>query len=296
MPDITENVEKSANTADEKKRIKAERKQLKAEQKQQKKEAKKKAKELALQEADIEDEEEGNGVPVVLITFFIVIIWVAILCVLIKLDVGGFGSGVLAPLLKDVPVINKVLPNTVNVEEKSDKAAEEYSGYEDLRDAVDQIKVLELELEKAQNEKQSDTEEIEELRAEVERLSSFEKQQVEFERIKNEFYNEVIYAEKGPGAEEYRKYYEAIDPAAAEELYKQVVQQLEEDSQVEDYAKAYSEMKPAQAAGIFEQMGDNLDLAAKILNAMPAENRGKILGAMDPEIAARLTKIMDPEY
>lgn len=295
MPEMTGNT--APNAQNEKKRIRAERKQLKAEQKQQKKEAKKRAKELSLQEADIEDEEEGNGVPVVLVTFFIVLIWIAILCVLIKLDVGGFGSSVLTPLLKDVPVVHKVLPEGgAMAEPAGEEESEEYGGYDNIRDAVDQIKVLELELEKAQTANQSDAEEMEELRAEVDRLRSFEEQQVEFERIKNEFYSEVIYADKAPGPEEFRKYYEAIDPAAAEELYKQVVQQLEEDSQVEDYAQAYSAMKPAQAAGIFEAMSDNLDLAAKILNAMAAEDRGKILGVMDPEIAARLTKIMDPEY
>lgn len=297
MPDMTENA--AGNTAEEKKRIKAERKKLKEEQKQQKKEAKKRAKELSIQESDIEDEEEGSGVPVVLITLLIVLIWIAILCVLIKLDVGGFGSGVLRPLLQDVPVVNKILPGgSMAGEEQNSASGEEegYGGYKNLREAVDQIKVLELELEKAQKENQSDAEELENLRAEVERLQSFESQQVEFERIKNEFYNEVVYSDKGPGAEAYQKYYESIDPAAAQELYKQVVQQVEQDSEVQDYAKAYSEMKPAQAAGIFEAMGDNLDLAARILEAMGAEDRGKILGAMDPEIAARLTKLMDPEY
>ena len=58
---------------------------------------------------------------------------------------------------------------------------------------------------------------------------------------------------------------------------------------------AYSSMKPKEAAAIFEAMTDNLDLAARILNAMEAEDRGKILGVMDSEVAAKLTKIMDPE-
>ena len=54
-------------------------------------------------------------------------------------------------------------------------------------------------------------------------------------------------------------------------------------------------MKPKEAAGIFEAMTDNLELAARILNQMSAEDRGKILGVMDADVAARLTKIMDPE-
>ena len=42
-------------------------------------------------------------------------------------------------------------------------------------------------------------------------------------------------------------------------------------------------------------MTDNLNLAARILKTMSAEDRGAILGVMNPEVAAKLTKIMDPE-
>ena len=71
--------------------------------------------------------------------------------------------------------------------------------------------------------------------------------------------------------------------------------QLEESQEIQDYAAAYSAMKPKQAAAIFEQMTNNLDLAARILKVMSAEDRGKILGAMNSEVAAKITKIMDPE-
>ena len=67
------------------------------------------------------------------------------------------------------------------------------------------------------------------------------------------------------------------------------------EKQIVDYAKAYAAMKPKEAAAIFEAMTDNLDLAARILGVMEADDRGKIMGVMDPEIAAKLTKIMDPE-
>ena len=276
----------------EKKRLKEERKKMKADRKAQKKEAKQRAKELSDQEARL-DGDEGSGISVFFVTLVIVIIWVAILCLLIKLDVGGFGSGVLAPLLKDVPVVNKILPedNTATVDEE-----DSYGGYTSLREAVDYIKELELQLEDAQAASSVDSEALAELRAENERLQTSEDAQVEFERIKTEFYEEVVYAEKGPGAEEYLKYYQTIDPTMAEYLYKQVVQQQEADKEIQDYAQAYAEMKPAQAAGIFEAMTDELDLAAKILNQMSAEDRGKILGAMDAETAARLTRIMDPDY
>ena len=276
----------------EKKRLKDERNKIKADRKAQKKEAKQRAKEISEQEAKLAEDEEAGGVSVFLVTVVIVIIWVAILCLLIKLDVGGFGSGVLAPVLKDVPVVNKILPADTTVTTDDE---ESYGGYTSLREAVDYIKELELQLEDAQAASTVDSEELEELRAENERLQTFEAAQVEFERIKTEFYEEVIYAENGPGAEEYQKYYESIDPTTAEYLYKQVIQQQEVDQEIQDYAQAYAEMKPKAAASIFEAMTDDLDLAAKILNQMSAEDRGKILGAMDAETAARLTRIMDPD-
>ncbi|MCI9315165.1 MAG: hypothetical protein HFI57_09345 [Lachnospiraceae bacterium] len=290
MADELLNVE--VDTKAEKKRLKEERKKIKSDQKAQKKEAKKRAKEISEQEAKLSEDEEAGGVSVALVTIVIVIIWLAILCLLIKLDVGGFGSGVLAPVLKDVPVINKILPEDSVVTTDDEEA---YGGYTSLREAVDYIRELELELERVQSASNTDSEEIESLRAEIVRLQTFEDSQVEFDKARREFYEEVVYAEKGPGAEAYQKYYETIDPSTAEYLYKQVVEQVQTDKQLQEYAQAYAEMKPKEAAGIFESMTDDLDLAAKILNQMSVDDRGKILGVMDPEIAARLTKIMDPD-
>ncbi len=280
----------AVDTEAEKKRLKDERKKIKDEQKAQKKEAKKRAKEISAQEAELD--EEAGGVSVFLVTLVIVIIWVAILCLLIKLDVGGFGSNVLAPVLKDVPVINKILPaeSVVSTDDE-----ESYGGYTSLREAVDYIKELELELERAQSQNSGDSEELEELRAEVERLKTFEDAQVEFERIRTEFFEEVVYADNGPGAEEYQKYYELIDPVNAEYLYKQVVEQEQVDEKLANYAQAYSEMEPASAARILEEMTGDMELAAKILEQLSPEPRGLIMAAMDPEFAARLTRIMDPE-
>lgn len=276
----------------EKKRLKAEKVKLKKEEAKTKKDIKKRAKEIAKQEARLGDEEETGGFSAFLLTIFIVLIWVAILCVVIKLDVGGFGSGVLAPVLKDIPVVNKILPEGT-VTEVEDGGA--YGGYTSIEEAVNQIHVLEAELESLKSNNTTDSAKIAELEAEIERLKTFEANQVEFQRIKTEFYEEVVYAENGPGAEEYQKYYEAMDPTTAEYLYKQVIQQMEESAEIEAYARAYSEMKPDAAAKIFEAMTDDLDLVSRILSVMTAEERGDILAAMDPTIAAKLTKIMDPE-
>ena len=290
----SQETEKVLSAQDEQKRLREERKKMREEQKAQRKEAKRRARELDLQQEELEDETEGGSAPIVFVTFIIVVIWLAILALLIKLDVGGFGSTVLRPVLKDIPVINKILP-AEKMTGAGDSTQDEYYGYTSLKDAVEQIRRLELELENAQSGNAQTDQRIADLQAEIERLKTFENNQVAFEDIKNEFYDEVIYSDKGPGADAFLKYYESMDPATAEKLYKQVLAQQQVDSQVKDYANAYAEMKPKEAAAIFEAMQDNLDLAAKILETKDASDRGKILGVMDPDVAARLTKIMDPE-
>lgn len=275
---------------EEMKKLKEQKKLFQKEQKEQRKEAKKKAKELEEQEREIDEELEGGNASVAIVSVFIILIWIGILCLLIKLDVGGFGSNVLTPILKDVPVINKILP-AENATESRDGAA--YGGYNSLKDAVEQIKNLELELEQAQSANATYAEQIDALKTEVERLKTFEDNQVEFQKIKTEFYKEVVYADKGPGEEAYQKYYESMDPATAEALYKQVAQTSVEDGSVRELASTFTNMKPTQAAKILEAMTDNLDLAARILKSIDVQNRGAILAAMDADVAARVTKIME---
>lgn len=237
------------------------------------------------------DEEESSGFSVALIIVLIVIIWLAILALLVKLDIGGFGSSVLYPLLKDVPVVNKILPDTAVDEE--DYTNGEYATLDDAIKEINRLKQENQDL--RSNTAEDNSEEIEAYREEIKRLQTFEDSQVEFQKLKTEFYEEVVFAENAPSVDEYRKYYEEIDPENAEYLYKQVVAQLEADKELSEYVKAYSDMKPKQAAAIFEMMPDNLDLVAKILGNMDSTTRGKILGVMDAEVASQITKIMDPE-
>ncbi len=276
----------------EKKKIQDEKKQLRKQQMDQKKEAKRRAKEIARREDALADDDDGNGLLTFGATILIVALWLAVICIIIKLDIGGFGSNVLTPILKDVPVVNCILPGNSLTETTN---SESYGGYTNLKDAVEQIRILELELEKVQSENAVKDEDLNNLKAEVLRLKEFEQKQVEFQRIRTEFYEEVVYSDKGPGEEAFQEYYESMDPTTAEYIYKQVVTQLEENQEVLDYAATFSAMKPKQAAGIIEEMTDNLNLAARILKTMSAEERGNIMGVMDPEVAARLTKIMDPE-
>lgn len=277
-------------TENERKKLKDEKQKLKKDQKEQKKEAKRRAKEIAKQEEELDG--ESNGLVTFLATIVIVALWIAVICIVVKMDVGGFGSTVLAPVLGNVPVVNKILPAGSVTQTTS---PDSYGGYSSLPDAVDQIRSLELQLEQARNESAAKDERLTALLEEVNRLQEFYNMQVEFDRIRNEFYEEVVYAEKGPGPEEYQKYYETMNPTIAEHVYRQVVSDLQESAEIQDYASSFSSMDAASAAKIMEQMPNDLKLCARILRVLSAEQRGQILAAMSPEFAAKVVKIMDPQ-
>ena len=282
--------ELTAEAQREKNRIQQEKQQLKRDQKNQRREVKRRAKEIARQEEAL-GEEDGNGLVTFGATVFIVVLWLAVIAVIVKLDIGGFGSSVLTPILQDVPVLNKILPGTSLTETNN---PENYGGYSSLTEAVAYIRELELEVERLQTSNNAKDTDLETLRAEVRRLKEVEAAQVEFQRIQNEFFEEVVYTDKGPGAEEYRKWYEAMNPTTAESLYRQVIVQLEESGEFQEYARSFSQMKPKAAAELLEEMTD-IRLVARILRVLSAEERAAIMNQMSADYGARVATIMDPD-
>ncbi len=242
------------------------------------------------QGGELEEETLGSKVVLVIVTLVIIVIWLAIIAILIKADVGGFGSSVLYPALKDVPVINKILP-----EGEQALIDDTQYQYETLDDAVERIKELELQLTEATDTNESNAQTIKDLQDQIDELVIYKDEQATFETEKEKFYEEVVFSDVAPDIKEYKTYYESIDPANAEVLYKQVVEQITYSQEVEDYALTYSSMKASAAAAIFDTMTDDLDLVADILLNMDTQSRADILAEMNEETAAILTQIMEPQ-
>lgn len=275
----------------DKKAAKAQEKAARAEAKAQKKADRKKAKELN-DDLDMDDETSTGGkIAVFFVTLIIILIWLAIIVLLIKCDVGGFGSSVLAPVLKDVPYVNKILPDSATEEVSTEDDA---YGYTSIDDAVARIKELEKELADAQNTSSANAEYIAQLESQSAELAQYKQNEADFEAEKQKFYQEVVFSDSAPDIEEYKQYYESIDSADAEIIYRQVVEQTAANDEMDDYVKAYSSMKPKEAAAIFDTMTDNLQLVADILDSMDAQSRANILGKMDAATAAKVTAIMEP--
>lgn len=235
------------------------------------------------------EESTGSKVVSILIVVFIILIWLGIFAALIKWDVGGFGSNVLRPILKDVPIVNSILPEASD----SQLAEENNYHYKSLSQAVERIKELELQIDSLTSSGGANSTYIEELEAEVKRLQAFEEQQEEFAKRKLEFDQEVVFADAAPALEEYQKYYESIDPDNAAEIYRQVVEQIQYDAKVTEQADRYAAMEPAKAAAIIDVMAaGDLDMVCAILESMKPAKSALIMAELDSNVAAKITKRM----
>ena len=258
-----------------------------------KREKKKKRKDtdLLTDEMDQEEEKETSKVLIFFVSLLIVLIWLGIIGVLIKCDVGGFGSSVLYPMWKDVPYLNRILPD---VEKELYSTEDTQYAYGSLAEAVERIKELERQVDALSAQSVTDSDTITQLEEQQKELQAYREREAEFEKEKEKFYEEVVFSDKAPDIEQYKIFYESIEKDNAEVLYKQVIQQLQKDAEIEDYVKAYSSMKAKDAAEIFNTMTDDLELVAKILQGMNASARGNILAEMNADTAAKVTEILNP--
>jgi flagellar motility protein MotE (MotC chaperone) len=245
------------------------------------------------QVTDLEDDEEkkGGGLIGVVIALVIIVIWLLIFALLIRMDVGGFGSNVMRPLLENVPVLNAILPPVTDDE----VAAETGYKYRTLYEAIERIRELENQLAVYQDAASANEETIAELTAEVERLRVFEENQLAYEENKKRFDEEVVFTANAPDIDTYSEWYELMYPENAAEIYERVVERLQYSSEVKDWASTFSKMEADAAASILEEMTGDLDLVSEILLSMSASKRAEILAEMDPVFAAKLTNVTYPQ-
>ena len=130
------------------------------------------------------------------------------------------------------------------------------------------------------------------MQAEINRLKKYEENQAQLNRRIKEFDENVVYNSKAPDTEEYKKYYEEINPDNAEDIYREVVRNFEYSQEIKDQAETYGRMAPESAAAILEEMSNDLDLVAAILDSMQTSKSAAILQAMKPTVAAQVTTKM----
>lgn len=235
------------------------------------------------------DDSEKSGFAGFVLALAIIAIWLVIIALLIKMNVGGVGS-MLRPFLKDIPVISMILP------EATDDEIQEETGYKykNLGEAIERIKELEKQVASYQDNEKKSAETIAQLQAEIERLKVYEEQQDYYLELKAKFDSEIVYTDNAPDIENYKSWYEEMSPDNAATIYKEVCEKIQYSEEVKSWAETYAKMDAESAAAILEEMTGDTDLVAKILLCMTSKQRAAIMAEMDSVYAAKLTKIMYP--
>lgn len=239
---------------------------------------------------DLDKEERGGGgkILTVLIIFLIVLIWLAILALLIKFDVGNLGSEVLRPVLKDIPVINRILPDVSEEQE----AYENAYPYKNLEEAVEYIKKLEAEADKLREENSDYADRQAEMQKEIDSLRHYEEEQDAFAKLREEFDREVVYNEKAPVTDEYTKWYASMYPNNAAKIYEELLEKQMIEDNIQLYADYLAGIDAGDAADILAEMPSDIDLICRLLDCMKKSQVSDILAEMEPLFAARIVNRM----
>lgn len=234
----------------------------------------------------LDSESKGSKAVTALIAIIIILIWLAVFAFLIKLDVGGIGSNVLYPVLKDVPVVNKILPDA----SEEQQASEGNYKYNTLKSANARIAELERRLESETGTTTANSDYIAELEAENKKLQRYKDEQDAFAKRVKEFDEKVVFTDNAPDIAEYRAYYEEIAPENAESIYKQVLDKLQYSERAEELAEMLSTMDAAAAARKLAEMPEDLDLTCDILRSMKESEAAAILQELDDTFSAQIIK------
>lgn len=245
---------------------------------------------MARKKDNYNQKEEGAGgkVLTVLIIFLIILIWLAILSLLIKFDVGNLGSEVLRPILKDVPVINRILPEV----SEEQLALENAYPYKNLEEALERIKNLELEVDKLKEENDDYASRQIEMQKEIDSLRHFEEEQEEFAKRVEAFDREVVFNDKAPSTDEFLKWYEGMYPNNAANIYMELLEHKLIEESIAEYADYLTEMEPKEAAAILSEMPSDIDLICDLLGCMKKSEVSAILVEMEELFAARILNRM----
>ncbi len=240
-------------------------------------------------QAKKDDQDEHKKVNVGLISLALAFLIIGVFIALVKLDVGGLGSRILGPSLKNVPVINMILPK---MPEASEEAVASYN-FASIDEAVERLKATEILLKEKEKEAEKLNETIKQNKTEIDRLKIFETSQLQFAKDKEEF--DRLVAQQAD-KEAYMKYVEETYPESALKIYGELIKEKAINDEVEKIAKMFQEMKPKNAAAILEEtIAKDIDMAAEVLFKLDSAQSGAVLAAMDPIIADKISRYMYPE-
>ncbi len=222
----------------------------------------------------------GSKLLTLIIVLLIVIIWLAIIALLIKFDVGGLGSNeTVQKVFKDIPVLNMILPDSDPTE---DENMQKYN-YKNLEEAIAAIKKLEQDVDKLKEENDAYSKRIQELQTENETLSHYEAEYLDFLKQKEQFDREIALGEHALSRNEYIKWYEKMYPENAEKIYAELKGEEMVDEAYTSVASYLAKTSSKADAQILMEYTSDIDFVCNVLKCLKTAKVAEILEAMQKD-------------
>jgi len=236
------------------------------------------------------ERKKGGALKIIIIIVAVLLVLIISAGALIRFDVFGLGTQVVGPIIKDIPVVNLILPE---MPEEVIEGSEGTYSFESIEEAIEILKITEKMLMESDEKAEKISEQLTQLTAEVERLKVFENNQRQFEEDKAAFDLAIATSSE---ALDYKVWFETMYPENAARIYGDVIQEVKISEDLQGIFSIYQNMKSDEAAAILEGMSvTKLDQVATIIKNVSSDQGAKILGAMDPTTAAKITAYLSPE-
>ncbi len=218
-----------------------------------------------------------------LIILLVVLFLAAAVVVTWIFDLFGLREQVYIPLLRNVPIVNNLLPPPADAAGTPQVLSQEQ--------LLAKVKDLETQLDKSDQDLKAANDKNKLFTDELTRLQAIENQQLDF-KAEKEAYERAV-AEKDPNA--FVKFFESVSPETAESIYRELKGTVEDNKNLKNYVATYQNMDETAAAKVLEELvTTDMDLVVLILKNIDTKKTSAILASMTPANAARITKRMAP--
>lgn len=230
--------------------------------------------------SDMKAPKKGKaGLIVLLVTILLILGFIA----LTAFNVFGLRDNMLFPLLRNVPVINNIIPEPV---------------YTDGADIAATLAELEARTYTLTTENALLEEQLENLNQTIEQLQRDNTRLAEYEMAFEQFAieRETLYrnlAMENPEA--FMIFFNTMDPALVEELFLDIIYAEIEWAEWQNYMASWINMSPVQVARVIESMlTTDMRLIVDVMLELPEPFRGDILNSLAPDSAAAVLRQMEP--
>jgi flagellar motility protein MotE (MotC chaperone) len=193
------------------------------------------------------------------------------------------------PLLKNAlpKPLDPLDPKFMTADEIKNKYLEYKNSSDEMKKKLEEAEKQLAELKKYKEENEKESQSIEDTK------KAQDARQNELDTLKKTIDQLIANADKAG----LKQYFETIDPAAAKEVYAEVIKQQQVTENEKKFAQVYEAMDASAAAQIFEQMGNSkLELVSQTVKNMKKESAAAILAAMSPDFASRVSQKLDELY